>query len=163
MNIKVDASIKSKTKFSSCRKWRYALKRKWGIGGICMFVGLNPSTADETYNDPTVNRCMRFAQGWGYGSMYMTNIFAFRATDPNDMKSVVYPIGPDNNKWLIKCAEKASIVIACWGVHGEHLGRQVRVRKLLKPYKLHCLGLTKEGYPKHPLYLRKDLKPIRWK
>jgi hypothetical protein len=125
-----------------------------------MFIGLNPSTADEILDDPTVRRCIGYAKLWGYGALCMTNLFAFRATNPRIMKSQKNPIGTMNDKFLIECDREASIVIAAWGVHGAFLARDEHVCKLLD--NLYCLGITKEGYPKHPLYLSRDARPIAY-
>lgn len=150
-----------KTVFSLDRKYRYTLWREWGYGpkGLyAMFIGLNPSTADETHDDPTVRRCIRFAKDWGYGAMVMTNIFAYRATHPEDVRVQKDPVGMDNDKWLVKCASEASIKVACWGTHGRHLDRGTEVRRLIAP--LSCLGLTKGGSPRHPLYILASTKPV---
>lgn len=125
-----------------------------------MFIGLNPSTADETQDDPTVRRCIRYAQDWGFNALYMTNIFAFRATDPLVMKRFDDPVGPQNDTALIRLAADAGIVIAAWGVHGTHMGRGDAVRLFL--HRMHVLKLTKGGHPCHPLYLKADLKPVLW-
>jgi len=123
-----------------------------------MFIGLNPSTADENNDDPTVRRCIRYAFDWGYGGLCMANIFAFRATDPVEMKRAADPIGPENDKYLIELSEGAGIVVIAWGNHGSFHDRGNQVLKLLDDF--FYLGLTKSKQPKHPLYLRKDLKPI---
>ncbi len=155
--------IQSEATFSPCRTWRYSLLRRWAPGDYTMFIGLNPSTADETQDDPTVRRCIRYAQSWGYGALYMTNIFAFRATDPLVMKRFDDPVGPENDTALIRLAADAGIVIAAWGVHGEHLGREKTVRHYLSfVNRLHVLKLTKGGHPCHPLYLKADLRPQPW-
>ena len=147
--------------FSPDRVYRYDLRRYWANGsGYAMFIGLNPSTADETQDDPTVRRCIRFAQDWGFGGLCMANIFAFRATQPEDMKSAPDPIGPENNFYLVQSALGAGVVVAAWGVHGTYLNRCDWVRKLLP--NLHYLRLTKDGHPGHPLYLPANLKPERW-
>ena len=125
-----------------------------------MFIGLNPSTADEINDDPTIRRCIRYAQNWGYAELCMTNLFAFRATLPDDMKATEDPIGPDNDRILITMAKYADVVIAAWGIHGKHLRRDDKIRRLI-PH-LNYLRLTKEGFPGHPLYLVKGLKPILW-
>jgi hypothetical protein len=152
-----------KTVFSPCRTWRYTLWRGWGglfdDGRYVQFIGLNPSTADERQDDPTIRRCMEYARSWGYDSMCMTNLFGFRATDPKVMKRHAEPVGADNDKLLVEVASSASLVIAAWGAHGVHQDRADRVLKLM-PAKVHCLAVTKGGHPGHPLYLRKDLKPI---
>jgi len=123
-----------------------------------MFVGLNPSTADEVNDDPTVRRCIGYAKRWGFGGLCMTNIFAYRATDPAVMKAQRDPVGRGNDRALVRMATQAGIVVAAWGVHGTHLERERRVLSLLP--ELHCLGLTKDRHPRHPLYVRGDQPPI---
>ena len=147
--------------FSPCRRYRYTLWRRWGgRRGYAMFVGLNPSTADEERDDPTVRRCIGYARAWGYSGLCMTNIFAFRATDPAVMLAEPDPVGADTDYWLVESARRAAIVVAAWGVHGAHRDRHAQVRALLP--SLHRLRLTMHGYPGHPLYLPKALKPRAW-
>lgn len=144
---------------SPCRRYRYDLWRRWSSGPYAMFIGLNPSTADEQQNDPTIRRCIGFAKAWGYGALCMTNLFAFRATDPRDMKAAEFPIGGHENDLALRSlAESAGVVIAAWGVHGTHLDRAADVVKLIP--NLQCLGLTKDGHPRHPLYLNADCQPM---
>jgi hypothetical protein len=142
--------------FSPDRVYRYALWREleFFYERQVMFIGLNPSTADETNDDPTVRRCIRFAKTWGFSRMCMTNIFAFRATDPSVMLAAADPVGPENDKFLRECADRSHLIVAAWGNHGGHLYRDQQVLKLIP--KLQCFGKTKSGNPKHPLYLRKD-------
>lgn len=129
--------------FSPCRVWCYTLTRRWDMTAPpAMFIGLNPSTADEFNNDPTVRRCLGFAKQWGYDGLIMTNIFAYRATDPRVMKAAEDPVGPENDAWLKKMGEEAAIVVAAWGVHGPFGGRGDQVLKLIPG--LHCLGVTEE-------------------
>ncbi len=145
--------------FSPCRKYRYTLTRIWnGNKPLASFIGLNPSTADEIKNDPTVTRCINYAKRWGYGGIIMLNIFAFRATVPKMLKSAAEPIGKDTDVWITAKSQETDLTIACWGTHGEFMDRGKEVLKLLNDFK--CLGITKHGYPKHPLYLRNDLEPI---
>lgn len=159
--ISADPYAQRDAAFSDCRKYRYALWRHWGGSPhYAMFVGLNPSTADELQDDPTVRRCIGYARDWGYGGMWMTNIFAYRATLPSDMKAFDEPVGPDND-WALKLlARNSGVVVAAWGTHGVHLDRANQVRKLLP--NLHYLRLTQDGHPAHPLYLPKTLKPLPW-
>jgi hypothetical protein len=124
-----------------------------------MFIGLNPSTADEVQNDPTVARCIDYSMRWGFGALCMMNIFSFRATLPTVMKAQHNPVGKDNNRWLVEIAKDASVIVAAWGTHGSHLDRHQEVIALLGD-KLHCLKETKEGFPSHPLYLKKSLSPV---
>lgn len=142
--------------FSADRAYRYTCWRVWGdAANYCQFLCLNPSTADETNDDPTVRRCISFSKFWGYGAFCMTNIFAFRATDPRVMKSAADPIGPDNDDWILRIASGAAFVVAGWGAHGGHHGRadDVRQRLAAAGVRLHHLGLTNGGQPKHPLYI----------
>ena len=123
-----------------------------------MFVGLNPSTADETTDDPTLTRCINYAKSWGYGGVCMANLFAFRATEPVDMKATENPIGAENDKWLKKLAKDAGLVVAAWGNDGSYLGRSKQVIKLIPG--LHCIKLNKSGEPAHPLYQAAKLQPV---
>jgi hypothetical protein len=147
--------------FSPDRVYRYDLWRTWSFGSsFALFVGLNPSTADETQDDPTIRRCVAFAKAWGYSGLCMVNLFAFRATKPEDMKRAADPIGPQNDYVLWERAGRANIVIAAWGAHGSYRGRAADVRRQLP--NLHYLRLTKDGSPGHPLYLPKTLVPQPW-
>lgn len=147
------------TVFSPCRRYRYTLWREWiGGDGFVAFIGLNPSTADEVQDDPTIRRCIGYAKRWGYGAMCMLNLFAFRATDPRVMKAEIDPIGRDNDLWISRVYAKADRAIAAWGTDGEHMGRADQVVAMLPP--LHCLRITKHGHPAHPLYLPSKLNPI---
>lgn len=153
--------------FSPCRNYRYTLWRHNGIGmhnveksRYVNFIMLNPSTADEVKNDPTVARCVRYALDWGYEAMCVTNIFAFRATDPKVMKAQDDPIGPDNDRWLAQIAKDAHLVVAAWGTHGQFKSRSTDVLKLL-PQRPQVLRLGAKE-PWHPLYLPASLKPVEW-
>jgi len=154
--------------FSSCRNWRYALFRNWRSvaarsNEFVAFIGLNPSTADETENDPTVRRCIDYAKRWGFGGMVMLNAFAFRATDPKDMKKQTDPCGPDNDAAIQAIVAKAGKVVACWGCHGRHLNRDDHLAEILPRFcDVESLKLTHRGSPSHPLYLRADLVPFKW-
>lgn len=119
--------------FSGCKKYRFALWRTWdGTKPYAMFIGLNPSTADEKENDPTVRRCIHFAKSWGYGGMCMANLFALRATHPLDLYTSREPIGKDNDKWLLSLSKDAGVVVAAWGNDGMHLSRSKAVLDLIK-------------------------------
>ncbi len=155
--------------FSPCRSYRYRLWRVWDKNIVpCAFIGLNPSTADENLDDPTIRRCIGFAKSWGFGGICMLNIFAFRATDPKVMKAQSDPVGPENKSNLIEAARVISMnegqVIAAWGTHGRHNSQGSKVRMWLKEagVPLHYLKLTSDGSPNHPLYLKSDLKPQPW-
>jgi hypothetical protein len=126
------------------------------------FIGLNPSTADETADDPTIRPCIGFAKLWGFDGMCMLNLFALRATDPDEMKRHADPVGPDNDECLRRGVRLFCKTVACWGVHGNHRNRHYGIRGFLVPDGLWHFGLTKGGQPKHPLYLRSDTAPVRW-
>jgi len=123
-----------------------------------MIVGLNPSTADETEDDPTLIRCINFAKSWGFGGVCMANLFAFRATDPSDMMAANEPVGSENDTWLNKLPKDAGIVVAAWGNNGGYLDRSTQVKNILP--ELHYIKMNKSGEPAHPLYLKASLKPV---
>jgi hypothetical protein len=151
--------MKSSAEFSPCRKYRFTLWRTWDeTKPYAMFIGLNPSTADETQNDPTVTRCINYAKSWGYGGLCMTNIFAYRATQPEDMMSEKKPIGDENDASILNSAKEAGVVVAAWGNDGSYMGRSKQVKKLVQ--NLHCINMNASGEPTHPLYQKADLKPI---
>ena len=147
--------------FSDCRKYRYALSRTWnGKKKTILFIGLNPSTANEKIDDPTIRRCINYAQNWGYGSLLMVNLFAYRATLPSELKNVKNPIGNDNDLHIIELSKKADLAVAAWGNEGTLLNRDKEVKKILP--NLMCLKINKSGQPAHPLYQKKDLKLIKY-
>lgn len=157
--------------FSEDRQYRYSLLIRWDEGPLVQFIGLNPSTADEIDDDPTIRRCKGFAKACGGAGMVMTNLFAWRSTDPSALKKVANPVGEDgrfitvsgmefsnrNDFTLVSTMLRCPTRIACWGTHGNILYRAAKVKQLLTG--LSCLALTKDGFPKHPLYLKSDLKP----
>lgn len=149
--------------FSQDLVYRYTLARIWNPRlSAVNFVLCNPSTADADRLDPTLRRCVGFARAWGYGGMIITNIFALRSTDPAGLRRVDDPIGADNDAQILRAADMFSAVrgrIVCgWGVHGAYLGRGEQVRRLLRDRALWCLGTTRGGHPRHPLYLRTDTR-----
>jgi hypothetical protein len=151
--------------FSPDRCYRYTLTRVWDPAGKkLVFIGLNPSTADEHRLDPTLRRCLRFGYDWGYGRFDMLNLFAFRATDPRAMKAAAEPIGPDNNAHIKLVCARADLVVACWGTHGSFKRRDRAVKAMLEAegIKLHYISLSRDGHPKHPLYLSSELTPREW-
>ena len=150
---------KSGAVFSDCRKFRYALWRMWDEDKpLVMIIGLNPSTADEKVNDPTITRCISFASSWGYGGVCVTNLFGFRATAPTELKAYHDPIGKENDAWVHEMAKEAAIKVAAWGNHGNFLNRSVDFLSSLD--QLHCIKMNKSGEPAHPLYLKAELKPV---
>ena len=146
--------------FSQCGRYRYTLRRQWDNSKpYVMFVMLNPSTADAVQDDPTVRRCIGFAQTWGYGGLLVGNIFALRSTNPNALYGLIDPVGPDNDAALEALHSEAALTVAAWGVHGKIYGRGASVLQLLAS-PVYCLGTTKEGYPRHPLYIAGDTQPV---
>ncbi len=146
--------------FSECKSYRYQLWRQWAYEGRwAHFCMLNPSTADHEVEDPTVSRCIQYAKDNGYAGTYITNLFAFRSTDPKALYSHPNPVGPDNDAAIIDAYECSSMTICAWGTHGALHDRGEQVLKMLGP-GVCCLKLTKDGFPGHPLYLKRDLKPM---
>lgn len=155
--------------FSRCRTYRYTLWRHWEGGDDVQdyvnFICLNPSTADETRDDNTIRKCVKFAKLWGYSSMCVTNLFAYRSTDPEAMKLVEEPIGEDNDYFLKNTAVNAALIVAAWSQHGSHLNRAEIVRKNLAgvPMSYLRMGKGKKPQPWHPLYLPDTTLPTEWK
>lgn len=146
--------------FSACRIYRYVLWRTWAQGkGHVTFIGLNPSTADENKDDPTIRRCIGFTKAWGFGGIYMLNIFAFRATNTKELKRASEPVGPKNDEFLKMYLDPIGLNIACWGTLGAYRHRGYYVTSLLGKDNLSCLGMTQNGQPRHPLYLKRDIEP----
>lgn len=147
--------------FSPDRRYRYTLERTVGDSDTTlMVIGLNPSTADETTDDPTIRRCIGFARSWGAGRLVMTNLFAYRATEPRDMLVAADPVGPDNDVRLCDVALTADLILAAWGVNGGFMNRNSYVTLMLGARPMACLGLTQGGHPRHPLYVPAVTKPI---
>ncbi|MCB1044233.1 MAG: DUF1643 domain-containing protein [Acidobacteria bacterium] len=120
-------------------------------------IGLNPSQADETTNDPTIRRIIGFADDWGYGRLLVVNLFAYCATYPSDLRQASDPIGSENDAWIKKAIEASDLTLIAWGNQGLHLGRDRVVLAFLNQPQ--CMGTTQLGAPKHPLYLPKSTKP----
>lgn len=154
----------SEAVYSDCERYRYLLTRVWGPGPRALFVMLNPSTATEVQNDPTVERCERRARALGFGAFRVTNIFAYRATDPKVMRAVPDPVGPENDAAILGSIPWADAVVCAWGNHGLHLDRGREVEAMLRGSgaRLSHLGLTGQGQPRHPLYVGYDRQPEDW-
>jgi len=151
--------------YSDCEAYRYSLTRVWDATAPRLaFIMLNPSTATEVQNDPTIERCEQRARRLGYGGFCAANIFALRATDPRVMRAATDPEGPENKSALEQAASWADVVIAAWGVHGEHRNQGPAVARALRAagFDLYHLGLTKAGHPRHPLYLPYSAQPQIW-
>lgn len=151
--------------FSPCRAYRYRLSITWDqTKPIKMFAGLNPSTADEENDDPTVRRWIDYAERWGCGGILVANAFAFRSTDPRPMLRHSDPIGPENSiVYLNLLADLCDgNPIACWGTNAVKWRQGARVKALREARQWDCLRITKYGAPEHPLYLKQTLEPIPW-
>lgn len=163
--IGTDAGVTG-ARFSPCKRYRYRLWRRWADTAACCFVMLNPSTADDIENDPTVERCVRRARSWGYGAVEVVNLFAWRSTDPRALypsdECHVEPIGPDNDQAILEAAMQSGLVICAWGEHGRLGMRGLHVTRMLRKrgVALHALKINKGGEPAHPLYLPYSLKPV---
>ena len=147
--------------FSRCGQYRYRLSRLWGDGPAVLWLMLNPSTADATQNDPTVERCERRARAAGYGQLLVANIFALRSTDPKALYQHDSPVGAENDWYIERMAEQAQLVICGWGNHGRYRRRGVNVMRTLQAtgYKPHALRMTKARQPNHPLYVPYAVEP----
>lgn len=149
--------------FSHCRRWRYLLWRRWDADQpLANFLMLNPSTADELQLDPSCTRARNYAERWGFGGVVITNIFAWRATDPEEMKRTRDPVGRGNDAAIVRAAREAKLVVCAWGNHGAHGARAERVLRILQGVELHVLRVNGGGHPAHPLYLPGTLRPQRW-
>ena len=152
-------------RFSPDRQYRYLLTRDLGFPGegSVMFIMLNPSTADEHQDDPTIRRCISFGKAWGFKTLYVTNLSPLRATDPKVLLAA--GMEPDevwhkNLETIRDRAMNCRLVVAAWGVHGMAEGRANRVLSELAPLKdVRCLGVTKDGHPRHPLYVPSGTEP----
>ena len=148
--------------FSHDKKYRYLLGRRISDSPRrLLFIMLNPATADETRNDPTIRRCIGFATQWGYGLLEVANLFAYRTPHVAELRRADDPIGPQNDEWISRALSAADKVILAWGNHGSYMNRSRQVRRMAidvaQPYHL---GLNKTGEPKHPLYLPASTTPI---
>lgn len=146
---------------SDCEQYRWWLSRKWGRGKrTCVFVMLNPSTADALEDDATIRRCVGFAEREGCNILKVVNLFAYRTTYPYELPKAADPIGhPQNDEYIIGAVEDADVLIVAWGENGAFEDRDQEVMKILHDYApvdVQCLGVTRSGCPKHPVRLRKD-------
>lgn len=151
--------------FSEDRRYRYLLSRRVGLAdGEVLFIMLNPSTANEIADDPTIRRCKGFARDWGYGVLTVCNLFAYCTADPDVLRRVDDPVGPDNDAHIATAASRAAIIVCAWGAFKEAAERAIEVQGDLRragrtPM---CLGLTATGHPKHPLYIPKTQPLQEW-
>ncbi len=159
--------LERSARISDCGRYRYTLLRRWGTRpkGVT-WIMLNPSTADAEIDDPTIRRCMTFTERLGYNAMMVVNLFALRATHPVLLLDAEDPVGEANPIWLRKALHQGKILVAAWGVVKKPIRSGVDyIVKLMREdgYNLKCLGTTKDGSPRHPLYVRGDAPLVEWK
>lgn len=158
------AAVRSSAVISDCGQYRYRLRRTWDASIQTLgFVMLNPSTADAETDDPTIRRCMGFARDLGFGGISVANLYAYRATKPADLWRASDPVGPLNDATLTALFESPAVgmVVAAWGSNAR-ADRVAQVAALPRAATLHALGLTKDGAPRHPLYMPKTATPLPW-
>jgi hypothetical protein len=162
----VPGVVEKAARFSDCGTYRYYLSRHWGAGEALLFVMLNASTADCYDDDPTVRRCIDFARRQGYDGLGVLNLYGLRSTDPKALLTAPDPVGPDNDDYLrlslTERVRRGLPVVAAWGVNASP-DRVAQVLDLVPGVDWRCLGHTKAGAPRHPLYVRGDqpLIPLR--
>lgn len=151
--------MKQSAVISNCTQFRYELRRVWDESKpLVLFIGLNPSTADDSSDDNTSRVCINYAKRWGYGGLLLGNLFAYRSTDQSALYTTPDAIGPGNDTWLKKLQSEAKLVVCAWGGTGSYKNRDQAVLSFLQAP--HCLVKLKSGRPGHPLYKRADLQPI---
>ena len=151
--------MEKKANISKDKIYRYTLSRTWdSTKPTVLFIGLNPSIADENIDDPTITRCINFAKDWVYGTLLMANLFAFRSTYPKEIYLIDDPIGKDNDHYILECVKQSDLIIACWGNNGTYMDREKIIKELVP--NLYCLQKNKNGTPHHPLRLPRDINPI---
>ena len=150
--------------------YRYELTRRWDDGQSVLWVMLNPSTADADIDDPTIRRCVNFTKSWGYGGIKVVNLYAFRATDPGHLRDAfeagIDPVGPDNAETLrgALAAYTTAFVVAAWGTKADpHRVAGLATMAIRARRQLRALGITKDGHPRHPLYVKGDAELIVWR
>ncbi len=164
--------------FSEDGRYRYYLTRRWDNGRYpIIFALLNPSTATAETDDPTIRRCIGYARKWGYGGLIVVNLFALRSPNPETLYTLDDPVGPENKEYWDKAIHEArqdalygegpgyeSPILCGWGTHGGHMNQDDAALGWLeqRPARALALGVTKEKFPRHPLYTRKDAKPTKY-
>lgn len=152
---------------SACGTYRYQLNREphdmYSTAGKALFIMLNPSTADASLDDPTIRRCRSFAKTWDCSGIVVANLYALRATDPSALWSHSDPVGPDNDMYLQGLAQQHETIVCAWGANARQ-DRVDAVKRIFsgRLHRLMCLGVTKAGAPRHPLYVRGDQPLIDW-
>lgn len=165
-----EAAVRREATLSDDGLYRYSLVRRWGVTGKpAQFVMLNPSTADDSLDDPTIRRCVGFALALGCAGIIVVNLYAYRTTKPAELWSAADPVGPNTDTYLRIVARRAATegapLIAAWGT----LAKPARVAEALSVIgelgaadRLTALGVTRAGAPRHPLYLPASARPAPW-
>ena len=158
------ASVRSSALHSACGHYRFRLDRAWAPGAGVLWVMLNPSTATEVRNDPTVERCERRSRAMGFPGYTVCNLFAWRSTDPAGLARTDDPVAPGNDAVILEAAAGAGLILCAWGAHGTRGGRGAEVARMLVAagHRLHVLGLTGGGQPRHPLYVPYAAGAVPW-
>lgn len=147
-----DLFIEKEAVVSPCGRYRYLLRRAWDHSKPrFLFVMLNPSTADAEVDDATIRSCTRLSKALGSGSFEVVNLFAWRATDPDELQRVADPVGPNNDSISEAAVSRCDMVVCAWGAHPMAANRHWST--VSRP-AVYCLGKTKNGAPKHPLYIK---------
>lgn len=149
---------------SPCGLYRYTLARRWGPGsGSVLWIMLNPSTADADADDPTIRACRAFSERWGKNALEVVNLFALRSTDPRKLTDAEDPVGPENDDHIVQAVERSDLIVAAWGARGNLYGRDDEVSRFLalRSRVPRCLGITKAGDPRHPLYIARS-RTLEW-
>ena len=153
--------------FAENSKYRYSLSRDWEMGNkMIVWIMLNPSIGDEKVLEQTTAGCMKRSQMWGFSGMIVVNLFALVATKPEILKKTPGAIGPLNDFMIsttVSNVTEGDRIVAAWGSHGKHLGRDQEVLNLLEGRDLYCLGVNKDGTPKHPLHVSHSTPPELWR
>lgn len=163
MKTKIFEDAEKTAYVSGCGRYRHTLGRHWNRPlGYVLFIGLNPSTADAEKDDPTIRRCMRFANDWGYGGIEMCNLFDWRATDPKKLPRREIAVSDKNDPSIACRALEAAMIIAAWGAvpWAEWRIKTLFNRAFSEEKRWHALQLTKDGFPRHPLYVRASIEPV---
>jgi hypothetical protein len=150
--------VRGSATFDPTRRYRYRLTRRWARGPRVAFVMLDPNTADATKDDPTIRRCVGFARRWGFGSLVVVNLFGLCARHPRELARATDPVGPQNDRHVRRAVRSADLVVCAWGALPLARARARELDGAFGGPRLRCLGLTKMGAPRHPLYLRSDTR-----
>jgi len=157
--------LQRSAQFDATGQYRYRLDRRWNAeSGAIAFIMLNPSRADHRRDDPTVRRCIGLAQSWQYGSLVVVNLFGYCSSTPKALSTVADPIGSNNDDALLQACQSVDQIVLAWGNGGHLYDRDRQILALLHPYRdrLACLGLTRLGRPRHPLYVPRQTQPQPW-